>query len=401
MPETTYTHKDLSRQLKVSETTIKSYRRKFPNCIPVSSRGKPIRFTSDALAVCRRIRNLFDKGMSVGEVRSRLAEEFSWIEEVPAGAEAALPEGGAGLQPGMPAAAGSYGASETLGADGVEDEVSGAIVLPPGFANAISGLAKSVVALTRQQAEILERISGLESSLQNFEVSAMQAGPQAGESRLQPETADAGCPEWLEDFAERLKGMEQTLIRTLEGVEASLNSFQFSDDQVDNLIPPYGYPAPPSQPAQTVSVDEGGRVLPWRGQAPKGVLLSPQARIQDKRVSEEYLRHISTLPLAVQVAGDYTGLAGRGPFCLNDLKAILAQTFSPPNHFVGRWETASGELWYMLEQPEEADSESISLHLKPVETRRNQPMLEVARLMVGGVNEHPSSLYTLVQQLLG
>lgn len=76
MPENTYTHKALARQLKVSETTIKSYRRKFPGCIPVASRGKPIRFSSDALAVCRRIRDMFEKGMSVEEVRSALPWSF-------------------------------------------------------------------------------------------------------------------------------------------------------------------------------------------------------------------------------------------------------------------------------------------------------------------------------------
>lgn len=394
MSEPTYTHKDLSRQLKVSETTIKSYRRKFPNCIPVSSQGKPIRFTPDALVVCRRIRDLFDKGMSVEEVRSRLAGEFSWVEEATAGSDYFEAET-------SPAQAVIPGEGEGALAD---DEISGAITLPPGFANAISGLAKSVVALTRQQGEILERLCGLEGSLQSQLNQGLSSGVQTGDSENQAGVGFTGstCPEWAGDLAERLKGVEQTLVRTLESVEANLNSFQFTDDPVDSLIPPvHTHPAPPSQPAQTVAADEGGRVLPWRGRIPGGALLAQQAQIQASRVSEEYLRHVSTLPLAVQVAGDYTGLAGRGPFCLNDLKAIMAQTFSPPNHFVGRWETASGELWYMLEQPEEADSESIHLHLRPVETRRNQPMLEVARLMVGGVNEHPSSLYTLVQQLLG
>ena len=145
------------------------------------------------------------------------------------------------------------------------------------------------------------------------------------------------------------------------------------------------------------ALQDGARVLPWRdGRGAASEVSSGAAR-----VSEEYLRQLSALPLAVQVAGDYTGIAGRGPFCLNDLKAILAQTFSPPNHYVGRWETASGELWYILEQPEEADSDTISLHLRPVNSRRNQPLAEVVRLMLGGASEHPSSLYTLVQQLLG
>ncbi|MFI3271472.1 MAG: MerR family transcriptional regulator [Pseudomonadota bacterium] len=74
------THKDLAKALGVSETTIKSYRRKFPACITVASKGKPIRFSPEAETVCRRIQALFALGMAVEDVRVRLAEEFSWIE---------------------------------------------------------------------------------------------------------------------------------------------------------------------------------------------------------------------------------------------------------------------------------------------------------------------------------
>lgn len=74
------THKDLAKALGVSETTIKSYRRKFPACIMVASKGKPLRFTPEAEVVCRRIQAFFAVGMAVEDVRLRLAEEFSWIE---------------------------------------------------------------------------------------------------------------------------------------------------------------------------------------------------------------------------------------------------------------------------------------------------------------------------------
>ena len=75
MTEGNLTHRDLARMLGVSETTVKSYRRKFPDCIPVASQGKPIRFTAEAAAVSLRIRDLFEMGMSVEEVRARLAAE--------------------------------------------------------------------------------------------------------------------------------------------------------------------------------------------------------------------------------------------------------------------------------------------------------------------------------------
>lgn len=71
-----YTHKDLAALCAVSETTIKSYRRKFPGFIPVLTRGKPIRFKKEAGDVCLMIRDCFDKGMSVRETTKVLKENF-------------------------------------------------------------------------------------------------------------------------------------------------------------------------------------------------------------------------------------------------------------------------------------------------------------------------------------
>ncbi|WP_207263775.1 MerR family transcriptional regulator [Desulfovibrio sp. Huiquan2017] len=72
----TYTHKDLAGLCGVSETTIKSYRRKFPGFIPVLTRGKPIRFKAEAGEVCLKIRDCFAKGMSVNETHKVLKEHF-------------------------------------------------------------------------------------------------------------------------------------------------------------------------------------------------------------------------------------------------------------------------------------------------------------------------------------
>lgn len=74
MADTTLTHSDLAAAVGVSVTSIKSYRRKFPGFIPVASWGKPIRFTPEALDVCRKIRDCFDQGMSVSETEKKLRE---------------------------------------------------------------------------------------------------------------------------------------------------------------------------------------------------------------------------------------------------------------------------------------------------------------------------------------
>jgi DNA-binding transcriptional MerR regulator len=86
-----YTHKDLAALCQVSETTIKSYRRKFPGFIPVLTRGKPIRFTREAGDVCLRIRDCFDKGLSVNETLKVLREHFTEAPSARRTARAAAP----------------------------------------------------------------------------------------------------------------------------------------------------------------------------------------------------------------------------------------------------------------------------------------------------------------------
>lgn len=77
----THTHKDLALLCGVSETTIKSYRRKFPAFFPLHSRGKPLRFKAQAAAVALRIRELFQQHLSVPEIRKRLKAEFTEYQE--------------------------------------------------------------------------------------------------------------------------------------------------------------------------------------------------------------------------------------------------------------------------------------------------------------------------------
>jgi DNA-binding transcriptional MerR regulator len=70
------THALLAKALGVTVTTIKSYRRKFPEFWPPSAKGKPIRFPEESLGLCKRIHHHFKRGLSVDETRKRLAEEF-------------------------------------------------------------------------------------------------------------------------------------------------------------------------------------------------------------------------------------------------------------------------------------------------------------------------------------
>ncbi len=72
----TLTHKDLARLCGVSETTIKSYRRKFPTFIPIHTEGKPIRFKKEMGDVCLKIRECFEQGMSINETYKVLKGQF-------------------------------------------------------------------------------------------------------------------------------------------------------------------------------------------------------------------------------------------------------------------------------------------------------------------------------------
>jgi len=74
-----YTHKDLSREIGVSVTTLKSYRRKFPEFLLPQNNGKPIRFPEVSLDVCRSIRDGFAASLSIEEIRSSLFFEFKEI----------------------------------------------------------------------------------------------------------------------------------------------------------------------------------------------------------------------------------------------------------------------------------------------------------------------------------
>lgn len=85
-----YTHKDLAEMLDVSETTIKNYRRKFPEFLVPMNRGKPIRFKPETSEICIFIRNGFNEGRSVEEVRAGLYEAFP---EFGAGGEGPLLSG--------------------------------------------------------------------------------------------------------------------------------------------------------------------------------------------------------------------------------------------------------------------------------------------------------------------
>ncbi|GFK94617.1 hypothetical protein NNJEOMEG_02464 [Fundidesulfovibrio magnetotacticus] len=96
--DNTLTHRDLARALGVSETTIKSYRRKFPEFWQAEGDGKPLRFAPRCLDLARAIQTHFRRGLSVEAARARLGEEFS--PAAPAPVPVAPADSGAPKPPG-------------------------------------------------------------------------------------------------------------------------------------------------------------------------------------------------------------------------------------------------------------------------------------------------------------
>ncbi|MFP5238253.1 MAG: MerR family transcriptional regulator [Acidobacteriota bacterium] len=78
------THRDIAAALGITVTTVKSYRRKFPEFFAGASGTRPIRFPAQAGEVCARIQALFERGYPVEKVRERLSLEFPAQEAQPA-----------------------------------------------------------------------------------------------------------------------------------------------------------------------------------------------------------------------------------------------------------------------------------------------------------------------------
>lgn len=72
-----FTHQDLARRLGVSVTTVKSYRRKFPEFFKTLGRTKPLRFDPEVLALCTDIRDGFQEGLDIPGLAERLAVQYT------------------------------------------------------------------------------------------------------------------------------------------------------------------------------------------------------------------------------------------------------------------------------------------------------------------------------------
>ncbi len=408
VPQTTQesallTHRGLADLLGVSETTVKSYRRKFPGCIPVANLGKPIRFTQEAAKVCLRIRELFETGMSVEEVRGRLTQEFNWIS----------PENECGA------------ARKELTKNSAQPESKSET--PQEVKNVLGSLSKAMITLSQQQNTILKKVQRLEESV--------GTGPSSvtGQSAEQPEDNATGSG----SLGENSSGAPTGQAGTRPQGQPSLSSMLAFDNDLSNRLSSYEqkleeltkhFENIPDQLSDLVQNMLGQALDQMLGeigerkkqdcqdeQAPQRATVMPFRKAQDDeeplpdlnssggQVSQEPPpRQLLTLPLVLRnLGGDYMSAAGknRGRFSLNDLKALLAYNSPPPDHFMLRWEKDHSGWWFALEQVKAENPRCLRLLLSELNTQRGEPVVVITRLTDNGTDVHPSELLPFITGL--
>lgn len=337
MSDVTFTHKDLANRLGVSETTIKSYRRKFSGCFPVASKGKPIRFRQEAEEVALRIRDLFAKGMSVEEVRERLLEDFNWWKP------------------------------KDLG--GPKRDVSKVKAdLPQNFATAVSNMAKSMISLNQQQAAVLGAMQRIEEMLKEIGLSGFSADSAAMSAAKQ--SREANGKEVQKEIAAinvRLHSLTQSIAENNASAAEERASLGATIEKFAQLLHSEAA-AQPVNPAQTQPA------------AVKTTATAPAAPAQ--AAGPEFPRHILSLPLVVRTEdGGYLSAGGKsiGRISLNDLKAILAQTYLPPENFSISWDYRPEGWWVSFSQrgiPEPMEATSIAILVSELSSSKGVSVLE-------------------------
>lgn len=422
MSETTLTHKELGRMLGVSETTIKSYRRKFPDCIPVANEGKPIRFTQEAGKVCLHIRELFSRGMAVPEVRARLEKEFSWIGPAPAAEEASVVSA---VEPAAPAGP-------------VEVE------LPQDYTLAMSGLAKSMVNLSMKQDTIMRKMESIDARLKEL-----------GLHGLEPGKEPAGMPDemivWLERANSLIERMEQLSLRDevresdhdqvdkphgklvrIRNAYGDVNEYTVETESVpssaagSDRAAEYGREsgvasvsatdtgreaqAGETEPDNTVMTEEGS--FTFDSEEPK-----VHAQAENTEVRAQHAQHgqhaqhavqleppraLLTIPLVIQSPdGEFLGVAGRtrGRFCINDLKAMLMNHYEGIRRYSSHWQMTENGWLMTLEQKDSPDPHNLAMLVEKTTTPRGNDVSLIEHLTINGRDENPVEMYNFINKI--
>jgi hypothetical protein len=395
MSDKTHTHRDLAALLGISETTIKSYRRKFPGCIPVANQGKPIRFTEAAAKVALRIRDLFETGMSVEEVRIRLAKEFAWIApDAPAEPDEAIPT------------------TRRVSKASAKGQEPG-----PELSLGISNMAKSMVSMTQQQKTLMGKMEAIEAMLLNLGLNGADGFAELVEK-------NAGRAQSLNDKIEGRLVLLEGSVKELAGAMRSLahglarfSEYGSTPAHLENDDYPgdsSGMPEEPTAVSQDSPVfDEektqneefpnSAGAISLHGEAIGAAETEIDIAYEEQAASTaEPPQEFWSLPMVVRTnEGRYVsaGGRGRGRFSVTDLQTLLSDANSP-TRFSMRWE-AHGQGWRLfLEQAHSEQVErAIMLLLMEMPTQKSGNVAEILKLRSEDTEMHPAEFAVLLERL--
>jgi hypothetical protein len=301
---------------------------------------------------------LFGTGMSVEEVRSRLASDFAFIDE---------------------------NAPQKGGQRSGKGEVS------PELSLGVSNMAKSMVAMTQQQGTIIKRIQGIEALLGELGIKGSDAVCVKNAPVAQQQ--ENGIEQRLDHLDRVTQGLADSVAALAEELGSFLGSRAKLAEEWRNAAA--GAPVPsPESPSSSHS-----RIIPLRPQPGKE---EARFRAREENPPSEPPRHFFSLPMVVRTAqGQYLSADGRprSRFCLNDLKAMLVHGFTPPAHFVLQWEP-HGQGWRLeLTQPKLENPRGIRLLLMEVPGRPEGNVVEILQLQENGQAVHPTAMPRLLASL--
>lgn len=446
---TTLTHKDIARALDIAEATVKSYRRSYPEFFELVHQGKPLRYAPSALEVCRAIRDGRRESLTEADIRQRLREITPVLGEADADTHGEL--GGVRRHDSVetvPALSAEFlGRYESALAQIAEvqrqlvqmHEESAARMeqMQRRMADALALLqdhtgqqSTMIDALARRQSEVLDALSTVHARVARKETT-MPAG------RL-PQDKEVGA-----SGSESHNRITRVAVRNAYG---DVQRYTLATGDSDTPIPEMGPQADASAaidvlesrpqgerpdsfedavasaPADTPEhaeeqathrpevfegeeMSEEPALIAENGEASADSMALSEAAEEFSQPPHSYRE----LPLVVRSEmGEYLGVGGKnlGAFSLDDLSALVDQTFASPAHtpFEVRYVPASaadgatGPLWtlYLDQKP----GQSYRLELERTTTPRGNDVVVLSALYVDGQDVPPANLYLFIKQML-
>ncbi len=377
MPDDSLTHKDLSTLTGVSETTIKSYRRKFAGFIPLRSHGKPLRFAPESADVCMRIRQCFEQDLSVAEILALLKEEFPHLGAKKNGRSAKGPQSSSDREPPTR-----------------QDSVPEAVL-------------HSLSTAWQEQRTLFETLIDKCSTL--------------AEAQQETNLRLLKLQESFADFLSLFLAREDLIGRGLDDLGSHLeNHLEHSDSALLALAQEMGSGLEELRNAMPLPLEEKSvLVRNSYGDATRYVFQRPAERnerteragtsasAENKDASASGTEPTPSVafldaPLVIRSGGgDYLGIAGRseGAFSLNDLFALFWKSFQPPQHFNLSWESVAGGWILRAEQTQVIRPMLYVLHLEASTTPKGNAVVVLHHLERNGREQPGAHLHTFIRRM--